>query len=174
MLRILTACALVVAVGILLALLKPQPALSDSGLTNLVNSAYFPRTEDASLHQLAHERAAYQVAYSGGVCDDSGSLTHDGLVSAEVLACNYVGEARAVEQWQGSATHDALLNDPSYELIGCGSAQGLDGATFFACTLSVASVAQPTPMPVVPDPPAEVPAPTPEPAPLPNTAMRGR
>jgi hypothetical protein len=151
---------------------------ADPGLTALVNSAYFPRTEDGSLHVLAHERAQYQVAYSGGVCNTDGSLTHDGLVTAEVLACNYAGPERAVEQWLGSPTHHSLLSDPSYNLIGCAAAAGSDGSTFYACTLSTASVAQPTPAPVVPAPPAEV-APPPQPDPpqatsqpvlLPNTA----
>jgi hypothetical protein len=167
MTRILTACALVVAVGIMLALLRPQPVLSDQALTSLVNEAYGARTEDASLHQLAHERAQYQVTYSGGICGPE-ALTHTGLVTAEVLACNYLGPARAVEQWQGSPTHDELLSG-DFNLIGCGSAQGIDGAWFYACTLSSASVAQPTPAPVVPAPPAE---PTAAPL-LPDTATEG-
>ena len=154
--------------GITIALIRPPFVLSDSGLTGLVNTAYFPRTEDASLHQLAHERAQYQVAYSGGVCGPD-ALTHTGLVTAEVLACNYVGSARAVAQWQESSTHDALLSDRSFNLIGCGSAQGIDGALYFACVLSTASVAQPTPAPVVPQPPAE-PVPTPAPL-LPDTRL---
>ena len=169
--------------AILLALLvtvgNPTPTFSDADLTSLVASAYFPRTEDASLHALAHERAAYQVAYSGGVCA-TGSLTHADLVTAEVLACNYTDAARAVEQWLGSTDHHKLLSDPAYDLIGCGTAAGIDGAIFYACTLSVAPVAQPTPAPVVPAPPAEQPpplitAPTSAPyqstAPLPDTRM---
>jgi hypothetical protein len=173
--RILTACALVVAVGIMLALLRPQPVLSDETLTSLVNAAYGARTEDPGLHELAHERAQYQVTFSGGVCGPD-ALTHTGLVTAEVLACNYLGPARAVEQWQGSITHHTLLSG-DFNLIGCGSAQGLDGAWFFACVLSSASVAQPTPAPVVPAPPDE-PVPTNPPASdqpvlLPDTATEG-
>jgi hypothetical protein len=146
--RILAACALVVAVGITLALLRPQPVLSDESLTSLVNEAYGARTEDPALHELAHERAQYQVTFSGGVCGPD-ALTHTGLITAEVLACNYLGPERAVEQWQGSITHHTLLSG-DFNLIGCGSAQGIDGAWFFACTLSSGSVAQPTPAPVVP------------------------
>jgi hypothetical protein len=173
MTRILAACALVVAVGIMLALLRPQPVLSDVTLTSLVNEAYGARTEDASLHQLAHERAQYQVTYSGGVCGPE-ALTHTGLVTAEVLACNYLGPARAVEQWQGSPTHDELLSG-DFNLIGCGSAQGIDGAWFYACTLSSASVAQPTPAPIVPAPPAEPtnPPASDQPVLLPDTATEG-
>lgn len=164
--RILGACAFVVALGILLALVRPSPMLSDSDLTSLVEAVYGPRTQDASLHDLAHERAQYQVTYSGGICGPD-ALTHDGLTTAEVLACNFLGPERAVEQWLGSPSHHEILSG-DYDLIGCGSAPGQDGSTFYACTLSNATVAQPTPAPVVPAPPAE---PTPEPVLLPDTAI---
>lgn len=168
--------------GVLLAS-NSQPTFSDGDLTALVNAAYPDRTEDASLHALAHERAQYQVTFSGGVCSET-ALTHDGLITAEVLACNFTGPGRAVEQWQGSPVHHSLLSDPAYNLIGCGSAAGSDGSTFYACTLSTATVAQPTPAPVVPGPPAEAtppavstdrpgPGETPAPLTLPDTATEG-
>jgi hypothetical protein len=164
---------------VVLLLLIPSPVLSDVTLTALVNQTWLTRTSDAVMHDIAHQRAAFQVAYSGGVCNSDGSLTHDGLVTAEVLACNYAGPERAVEQWLGSPVHNSLLSDPSYNLIGCAAAAGSDGSTFYACVLSTASVAQPTPMPQVPAPPAEVAPPaqvpdppqvTSQPVLLPNTA----
>lgn len=161
----MTRAALAAAV-LLAPLPAPAPVLADSGLTDLLATAFLPRTTDASLHALAHERAQYQVTFSGGTCGE-GSLTHDGAVTAEVLACNHEGPERTVEQWLGSPDHAAILVDPNLALIGCGSAPGDDGATFYACTLSAGSVAQPTPAPIVPAPPAEVPAPTPAPTPLP-------
>ena len=121
---------------------------ADTDLTGYIGAAYFPRTEDPGLHALAHERAAFQVAYSGGICAD-GSLTHDGLRTAEVLACNSTGGAeRAVQQWQGSAPHHAILSDPSLDTIGCGSATGNDGATFFACVFGQTEPPPPSAEPV--------------------------
>lgn len=149
---------------------------ADTDLTALVEAAYRPRTEDLDLHALAHERAAFQVAYSGGVCTD-GSLTHDGLVTAEVLACNYAGPERAVEQWQGSPVHDAILSDPSLATIGCGSASGLDGATFYACVLGqvesppASSGDGPRASSVPSSGAAPVGGPAPTPVLLPNTRM---
>jgi hypothetical protein len=169
MFRILTACAFVVAVGIALALLKPQPVLSDSGLTALVNSTYVQRTEDASLHDIAHQRAV-EIA-----SDWSHNGMRDG--TAEVLAYNQ-GFAdpvsKAIEQWAGSPAHAAILSDPNYTRIGC--AEYVTGEThWFACVIAGPVVqAEPVPAnPVVP-PPAEQPPsvePTPPPVLLPNTAI---
>ena len=145
-----TAVALAIAGAWLLA---PVSVYSDTDLTGLVNSAYFPRTESAELHELAHQRAQYQVAYSGGVCDGDGSLTHEGLTTHEVLACNGSGPERAVQQWIASPTHHAILADPSLSLIGCATAPGSDGSLFYACVL----------VPSNPPPPIEQIAPTPEP-----------
>lgn len=149
------AVALVVAGAWALA---PISTYADDGLTSLVNAAYFPRTPDASLHELAHERAQFQVVHSGGLCGGDGALTHVGLVTAEVLACNFDGDP--VSQWLGSATHNSLLLDRSYNLIGCGSAAGLNGAVFYTCVLASSPVAQPTPPTNVPAPPAEIPIPS--------------
>lgn len=160
-------------------ILSVSTVLADPGLTTKVNDAYFPRTESASLHNLAHERVAYQIAYSGGVCSNDGSLTHDGLQSAEVLACNAGysagdGSSRAVVQWQNSPGHHALLSDTKYNLIGCAqSAIQSDGSIFYACTLS-ASAPAPAPTPNASQAPAppqpSAPAPTPQPVMLPDTS----
>ena len=174
MLRYYAFLAAVVLLGLAIALLRPYPVLSDTDLTNLLATTFLSRTEDASLHALAHERAQYQVTFSGGSCGE-GSLTHAGSTTAEVLACNYEGPERTVQQWLGSPDHAAILLDPALDRIGCGSAAGNDGATFWACVLSAGSVGQPTPAPIVPAPPAEVPAATPDPTPLPllpDTRMR--
>jgi hypothetical protein len=169
-LRLVGVAGLLVALMLFLTIVRPPfRAYSDETLTTLVNAVYGTRQQDTSLHELAHERAQYQVTYSGGVCD-SDALTHDGLTTPEVLACNTTGPERAVEQWQGSPTHHEILSG-DFTHIGCGSAPGLDGAWFYACTLSNATVAQPTPAPVVPDPPAE--QPTPSPVLLPDTATGG-
>lgn len=168
-----------VAVALALAgawLLAPISAYADPDLTALVNAAYFPRTE--TLHDLAHQRAQYQVTYSGGVCAEN-SLTHDGWITAEVLACNYSGPARAIEQWQGSPPHHAILSDPSFDQIGCATAYGVAGAQFHACVLiagePVAAARTPNPTPVGSIPTAGA---TPEPLVpqanhmLPDTATR--
>ena len=155
MLRILAACALVVAAGILLAIFRPSPVLSDVDLTAAVNQAFLPRTEDPYLHDLAHKRAA-EIAQD---------FSHDGMVTAEVLAWNQgfadpVGEA--VSQWLGSPDHAAILNDRSLVTIGCGSVTTDDGRYFAACVFGQAE-----PTVTVPAPPAGT-----EPAPLlPNTAV---
>ena len=159
-------------------LLAPISAYSDTDLTALISATYFPRTE--SLHDLAHQRAQYQVTYSGGVCA-SDSLTHDGWTTAEVLACNYTGPARAVEQWLGSPAHHAILSDPTYTDIGCAAAYGTDGSIFFACVLTTTPVVssdrppEPTPVPSIAGGSASGPAPLPTPIPppvlLPNTRM---
>lgn len=165
MLRYYAFLAAVVLLGLAIALLRPSPALSDTDLTGLLNTTFLPRTTDASLHALAHERAQYQVTYSGGFCGE-GSLTHDGSTGAEVLACNYEGPEKTVQQWLGSAPHAAILLDPSLTLIGCGSAPGDDGATFWACTLSAGSQPTPAPIPVAPAPPVIGTGPGPTPVPL--------
>jgi hypothetical protein len=164
-LRLVGLTGFLLALMLFLTLARPPFRVhSDTDLTSLIAAAYFPRTE--TLHTLAHQRAQYQVTYSGGVCG-ADSLTHDGLTTAEVLACNYVGPAHAVEQWQGSPAHNALLADPAYNVIGCGSAAGTGGAMFYACVLAaepveVARTPNPTPVGAVPTSGAIL---------LPNTAI---
>ena len=136
-------------------LLAPVSVYSDADLTGLVNSAYFPRTESAELHAVAHERAV-EIAQPGGWC-------HCGQRpgTAEVLAYN-AGYAdpvsHAVGQWQQSPGHHAILSNPALNTIGCGS--HFDGETYwFACVLTYGD--SPPPQAPVPAPPAEVPPPTP-------------
>jgi hypothetical protein len=166
MFRILTACAFVVAVGIALALLKPQPVLSDGTLTALVNSTYVQRTEDASLHDIAHQRAV-EIA-----SDWSHNGMRDG--TAEVLAYNSGFAdpiAKAISQWAGSPTHAAILSDPSYTRIGCAE-HVTDGTHWFACVLAAeptGAARTPNPTPVGSTPTSG--ATTPPPVPLPDTAM---
>ena len=155
----------------------PFRVYSDTDLTGLVNAAYGARVQDAVLHDLAHERAQFQVAYSGGACALD-SLSHVGSTTAEVLACNYTGPERAVEQWLGSPAHNAILSDQTFTSIGCASAAGTEGAWFFACVLDTTPVRvsggpqEPTPAPSSGGS-ASGPAlfPTPEPVLLPNTRM---
>jgi hypothetical protein len=168
--RILTACALVVAVGIMLALLRPQPVLSDETLTSLVNAAYGARTEDAEMHDIAHQRAV----------EIASDWSHNGMRpgTAEVLAYNS-GFAdpvsKAVSQWQGSPAHHAILSDPSYTRIGCAE-YVTDGTHWFACVLATSVATEPEPSaPTAPAPPASNgsgPAPTPQPVTLPDTATK--
>ena len=153
--------------AIALIMVLPERTAADPDLTSLIAAAYFPRTE--TLHDLAHERAQYQVTFSGGVCAEN-SLTHDGWSTAEVLACNYSGPARAVEQWQGSPAHNAILSDPALTTIGCASAAGVEGASFHVCVLAaepVEAARTPNPTPVGSIPTSGA---TPAPA-LPDTRM---
>jgi hypothetical protein len=171
MLRILTACAVVVAVGILLALVRPSPVISDSGLTALVNSTYVHRTEDASLHDIAHQRAV----------EIASDWSHNGMRAgtAEVLAYNS-GFAdpvsKAIDQWAGSPSHAAILSDPSYTRIGCAE-RVTDGTHWFACVLAGPSPSEPVRVEAPASPDASVSGdtgglrPTPPPVPLPDTAI---
>ncbi len=135
-LRLVGLTGFLLALMLFLTLVRPPfRVYSDPDLTSLVNAAYGARVQDAALHDLAHQRAQFQVTYSGGVCDND-ALTHDGLVTAEVLACTTLGPARAVELWQGSPAHHAILSDPTFTTIGCASAAGVDGAWFYACLLT--------------------------------------
>ena len=149
------------AAALLLLLVLTERTDADADLTGLVNATFLQRTEDPTLHDLAHQRAQYQVTYSGGVCGQS-SLTHTGLTTHEVLACNYTGPERAVQQWVESPTHAAILGDPNLNAIGCATASGSDGALYYACVLTWGD--SPPPQEPVPAPPAEVPPPpTPSP-----------
>jgi hypothetical protein len=161
---------LVVTLGIAIALLRPQPALSDDGLTGLVNSAYLPRAEDPALHDIAHQRAV----------EISTDWSHNGRRegTAEVLAYNsgFADPAsKALSQWQGSPTHHAILSDPTYTRLGCGSHQTPDGTHWFACVLAAEPVGaartpNPTPVGSIPTSGAN-PVSTPQPVTLPDTRM---
>ena len=163
-----TAVALAIAGAWLLA---PVSVYSDTDLTGLVNSAYFPRTESAELHAIAHQRAV----------EISTNFSHDGMRPgmAEVLAYNGLGAARAVEQWIASPSHHAILSDPAFREIGCGS--HIVGDVYFAaCVLTWGD--SPPPQAPVPAPPAEVPiqsgepvvaARSPKPTPVGSTPTAG-
>lgn len=148
--------ALLLLGGLLVFLLSPVAVRADDGLTSAIANAYFPRTNDPTLHSIAHERVAELAA-----CD---CLSHSGMRpgTAEVIAFNLgmpnpVGEV--VSQWKGSPGHDALLSDASFGKIGC--AEVVSGGThWFACVLAKG----PLPAPVAV-------ASAPVVAALPNTAL---
>ncbi len=129
-------------------------------LSLILAATGIPRSVDADLTAIAERR----------VIEVQSNWSHDGWVpgTGEVIAWNIDypdPAAHAVEQWQGSAPHWAILTDLSYTRIGCAHTVGIEGRDFFVCVLSGGPVAAPAP-PV---------APTPTPAPpivlLPNTAM---
>jgi hypothetical protein len=100
-----------------MALAFASPAQADGGLTEAVASAWFPRTVDADLHSIAHQRVA-EISACGSCMD------HDGMRAgtAEVLGYNAGFSnsiARVVDDWASSATHDGILSDRSYGRIGC-------------------------------------------------------
>ena len=91
------------------------------------------RAVDPGLTAIAERRAAETAT--------DATFSHAGMdpCCAEVLAWNLgvSDPARsAVEQWQGSPSHWAILSDPSLTRIGCGHAVGPDGRHEFACLLA--------------------------------------
>ncbi|MGH2418794.1 MAG: hypothetical protein ACRDFY_10710 [Candidatus Limnocylindria bacterium] len=152
--------AVIVVGAIILLALGTRPVRGDGGLTDAVARAYFPRTVDAGLHAIAHQRAAEIGACA---CLDHAAMQPG---TAEVLAWN-TGLASpvpsAVGQWIGSPMHNAILSDRSYGRIGC--AEGVTGgAHWFACVLAAGPLpAQP---PAAPQPAGQVMA-------LPDTAVPG-
>jgi hypothetical protein len=172
---------LAVLLALLLALI-PSAAGADTGLTDSIAAAYFPRTVDARLHDLAHKRAAeivtdYGHRYLSEL--DNGQWAGWG----EVIGWNtgYSDpEAAIVSGWRNSPPHNAILSDRSYTAIGC--AEAIAGLShYFACVLAAprASVGpsatpRPTLAPVrTPSPtrPAPVRTHTPLPPMLPNTSI---
>jgi hypothetical protein len=151
---------------VVLLLLIPSPVLSDVTLTALVNQTWLTRTEDASLHDIAHQRAV----------EIASDWSHNGMRAgtAEVLAYNsgYADSiSKAISQWLGSPTHDAILSDPSYTRIGCAEYVTPDGTHWFACVLAaepVGAARTPNPTPVGSTPTSGA---TPPPVLLPNTRM---
>ncbi|MEP7082775.1 MAG: hypothetical protein ABI841_07345 [Chloroflexota bacterium] len=145
----------VVALGLVLAMTTPVNA--DGGLTGAVAASYFPRTLDAGLHSIAHQRVIEISA-----CPTC--MTHNLMRAgtSEVLAYNFgsadpVGDA--VRGWQGSAAHNAILSNGSLGSIGC--AQTVVGATsYFVCVLApgggavALAPAAPAPAPPAPAAPA--------------------
>lgn len=122
---------LVLAVAVLVAITTPVSA--DSGLTGAVSGAYFPRTIDAGLHSIAHQRALEIAACP--TCMNH-NLMRAG--TSEVLAFNFgsadpIGDA--VRTWQASPVHHAILSDGSLGSIGCAQAV-VGGTSYFACVLA--------------------------------------
>jgi hypothetical protein len=151
---------------------------ADTSLEAAVAAVYGTRASDVELHQIAHARA---VEISVGFDPTTGyapSFSHDLMRTgtAEVLAWNMnVADpvSHAVEQWQASPPHNAILSDASLARIGCASYAYL-GAWFFACVLAggTATVAPPAlPAPPPPEQPPSPAAPEPPPPQLPDTAM---
>ena len=134
-----------VLLAVILVLATAGPVRADGGLSSAVAAAYFPRNEDASLHDIAHQRVAELRACR--------CLEHDRMRSgtAEVLAWNDRSVnplATALASWAGSALHRGILSNTSYGRMGC--AEMADGSThWFACVLAagplpaVATVAGP-------------------------------
>jgi hypothetical protein len=153
--RITTRALARVAVAAAVVLLTATPVRADGALTAAVAGSYFPRTEDAGLHSIAHQRVAEISACA--TCMNH-SLMRGG--TAEVIAFNF-GSADpiggAVAGWRGSATHNAILSNTSYGRIGC--AQTTVGVTsYFVCVLA------PGPLPAGAPAVAAAPAPVAGPA----------
>ena len=118
--------------GVVLILSTAAPARADSGLTAAVAATYFPRTEDAGLHDIAHQRAAELQACR--------CLDHSGMRAgtAEVLYTS-TGHSNpiqsAIVKWTGSPTHNAILSNPSYGRIGCAATSSGD-TSWLVCVLA--------------------------------------
>ena len=147
------------AVAAAVVFMIASPVRADGGLTGAVASAYFPRTEDAGLHSIAHQRVAEISACATCMTH---ALMRPG--TAEVLAFNF-GSAdpirSAVGQWQSSPTHNAILSNASLGRIGC--AQTVVGTTsYFVCVLAAGPLpggaAPAAPAPAGPAPAAAAPA----------------
>jgi hypothetical protein len=122
-----------IIVATVIALAFASPAQADGGLTEAVASAWFPRTVDADLHAMAHERVAEISAC--GSC-----MNHDGMRpgTAEVIGYNAGFSnaiAQVVDDWASSATHDGILSDRSYGRIGCAE-RSAGGDHWFVCVLA--------------------------------------
>jgi hypothetical protein len=122
-----------IVVAAVLVLFLAMPARADVGLAGAVASRWFPRTVDAELHAIAHERV--QEISACGSC-----MNHDGMRSgtAEVLGYNagYADSiAHVVAAWASSPIHDGILSDRSYGRIGCAERVG-GGEHWFACVLA--------------------------------------
>jgi len=122
---------LVLVIAMLLVIATPVSA--DGGLTGAVSAAYFPRTVDAGLHSIAHQRAL-----EIGACPTCMNHNLMRAGTSEVLAFNSgsadpIGDA--VRLWQASPVHHAILSDGSNGSIGCAQAV-VGGTSYFACVLA--------------------------------------
>jgi len=137
-----------VLLALLLLLATAAPAGADTGLTNAVAAAWFPRTADAGLHVIAHERVAEISACDD--CFDHGEMRPN---TGEVLGYNGGMAdpiASIIDGWKDSDGHNALLSNRDYGKIGC--AERVVGSRhYFACVLALGPL--PAPAPSAPAPP---------------------
>lgn len=142
---------LVLAIALAVAITTPVSA--DGGLTGAVAGSYFPRTVDAGLHSIAHQRVLEISA-----CPNCFTHALMRAGTSEVIAYNFgsgdpVGDA--VRGWQGSPAHNAILSNGSLGSIGC--AQAVVGVTsYFVCVLApgggAVALAPAPPAPAAPAP----------------------
>jgi hypothetical protein len=124
---------IIIASCLALVLGVAAPVRADTSLTAAVAAAYFPRTVDADLHAIAHERVLEISACSS--CFDHGGIRAG---TAEVLGYNSGYSApisEMVDQWQSSSEHDGILSDGSYGRIGCAE-RSIGGEHWFVCVLA--------------------------------------
>jgi hypothetical protein len=122
-----------VLAALLLVLASATPAHADAGLTDAVAAAWFPRTVDAGLHAVAHERVAEISA-----CADC--MNHDGRRPGTAEVIGYNGGhadpvASIIRQWGTSTAHNAVLSDTNSGRIGCAQA-AVGTRTYFVCVLA--------------------------------------
>ena len=118
--------------GVVLILSIAGPVRADAGLTGAVAAAYFPRTVDDGLHEIAHQRVAELLACR--------CLEHDRMRpgTAEVLFTVTRGSnpvQSAIAAWSRSPIHHDILSNRSYGRIGCAEAVNGD-AQWLACVLA--------------------------------------
>ena len=138
---------LAIAAGLVLAITTPVRA--DAGITGVVAGSYFPRTVDAGLHSIAHQRTLEIAACP--TCMNH-SLMRAG--TAEVLAFNFgtadpVGDA--VASWRNSPVHNGILSNGSYGSIGCAQSS-VAGVNYFVCVLASGGGVAAAPAPAPPAP----------------------
>jgi len=124
---------LMIASVLALVLGVAAPVRADITLTSAVAAAWFPRSVDAGLHDIAHQRVLQISACSS-------CMNHDGMHAgtAEVLGYNsgYPNPiSTVIAAWRSSPVHDAILSDRSYGRIGCAE-RSLGQEHWFVCVLA--------------------------------------
>lgn len=154
------------SLALLLLLLLPAPTAADPDLTAQV---LIPgRVEDASLHDIAHARA-YEASLN---------WSHDGMRpdTAEILAQG----PDPVTQWLASPPHAAILADPYWNRVSCGTYDIISACVFTHAEPEPTPApvgpapggdATPTPAGATPTPAVRTPDVQPEPVTLPDTAL---
>ena len=147
-----------------LLLVLPSVTAADPELTSLV---LIPgRTEDPALHDIAHARA-YEASLN---------WSHDGMRpdTAEILAQG----PDPVTQWLASPPHAAIIVDPYWNRVSCGTYDYFSACVFTHADESLPAVSPVGSGPVVTPAPSvgagslDGPAPQPTPIPqLPDTRM---